>query len=151
MDDNLEKHRKQLIRPILLFLVLILLLFGGLFYVKHNPKILQSTETVVTKSFEEGEEEIVDGIHIETGFVEDEHMQLVIQNCTSCHSAKLVTQNHMSEEGWKATIKWMQETQNLWGLGENETKIITYLAKNYGPETKGRRENIEVIEWYELK
>jgi hypothetical protein len=56
----------------------------------------------------------------------------------------------MSREGWKATIVWMQETQNLWDLGANEELILNYLSKNYAPTDKGRRQNLEITEWYEL-
>ena len=45
----------------------------------------------------------------------------------------------------------MQETQNLWDLGENEDLITSYLAKNYGPEEKGRRHVLTNIEWYDLE
>ena len=57
----------------------------------------------------------------------------------------------MSKERWLATIRWMQETQNLWDLGENETAIVNYLAKNYAPNKVGRRQNLTNIDWYELK
>lgn len=95
--------------------------------------------------------EVVDGIHLKTGFVQDIGMTEVINNCTNCHSAKLVTQNKMSREAWLATIKWMQETQNLWDLGENEAVILDYLAKNYAPESKGRRQNLAIEKWYVLQ
>lgn len=94
---------------------------------------------------------IENGIHLRTGFVEDEGLMLVVQHCTSCHSAKLVTQNRMGKEQWKATIRWMQETQNLWDLGKNEEAIVNYLAKNYAPVKEGRRKNLENIDWYELE
>ena len=100
---------------------------------------------------EEDTDEIVDGVHVRTGFVQAPGMQEVINNCTNCHSAKLVTQNRMNKSGWTATIRWMQKTQNLWELGENEELIINYLAKNYGPIQKGRREGLKDIEWYPLK
>lgn len=87
----------------------------------------------------------------QSGFVNDIGVSQVIQNCTQCHSSKLVTQNRLNEAGWKATIEWMQKTQNLWDLGKNEDRIVTYLAKNYGPQKKGRRENLDITEWYELK
>jgi hypothetical protein len=95
-------------------------------------------------------DKIENGIHLRTGFVEGEGLQLVINNCTTCHSAKLVTQNRMSKERWKATIRWMQETQNLWNLGANEEIIIDYLATYYAPTEKGRRPNLDTIDWYEL-
>ena len=96
-------------------------------------------------------DKIENGIHLRTGFAEGEGLQLVINNCTTCHSAKLVTQNRMSKERWKATIRWMQETQNLWDLGPNEGAIVNYLATHYAPIEKGRRQNLADIEWYELK
>ena len=86
-----------------------------------------------------------------SGFVNDKGVSQVIQNCTQCHSSKLVTQNRMSKEGWESTITWMQETQNLWDLGGKQEIIVTYLTKNYGPVSKGRRENLTNIEWYELR
>lgn len=95
--------------------------------------------------------DIQDGIHIETGLIDDAGLELVIQNCTGCHSSRLITQNKMSLEGWSSTIKWMQETQNLWDLGENEQPILSYLATNYAPQKKGRRVKLENIEWYELE
>ena len=100
---------------------------------------------------EEDTEKIENGIHLRTGFIEADGMREVINNCTNCHSAKLVTQNRMGKEGWTATIRWMQKTQNLWDLGENENVIVDYLAKNYGPIKKGRREGLKDIEWYPLK
>ena len=56
----------------------------------------------------------------------------------------------MSEERWNATIRWMQETQNLWDLGPNQEIIVNYLVTNYPVEDKGRRENLTNIEWYDL-
>ncbi|MDT0538985.1 monoheme cytochrome C [Croceitalea sp. P059] len=152
MNKNFDRSIKSLSVLLGVFIALIAILFGGLLYLKQNPEALrnQANEGLVEIS-EENNDLITDGIHVATGFVDDEHLQVVIQNCTSCHSAKLVTQNRMSKEGWKATIKWMQETQNLWDLGQNEAKIVSYLAKNYAPEHQGRRAHIEVAEWYELK
>ena len=95
--------------------------------------------------------EVQDGIHLASGLVAEEGYELVALTCSGCHSTKLVTQNRATREGWKELIVWMQETQKLWDLGENEPPILDYLAKHYGPENKGRRENLENIEWYELE
>ena len=116
---------------------------------KRNPK----SEFVEVEELKEEDDfdKIENGIHIRTGFMEGEGLMTVVNNCTNCHSAKLVTQNRMSAEGWRATIKWMQETQNLWDLGKNEDIIVNYLATFYAPEKKGRRQNLANIEWYELK
>ncbi len=56
----------------------------------------------------------------------------------------------MNATRWNATIKWMQETQNLGDLGENQEVIVNYLVTNYPPKEIGRRENLNNIDWYEL-
>lgn len=93
---------------------------------------------------------IENGIHISTGFIAKEGYKTVIQNCTSCHSSQLVTQNRMNIDGWNATIKWMQETQNLWELGKSQEIIVNYLVSNYPPLEKGRRANLDNVKWYDL-
>jgi hypothetical protein len=55
----------------------------------------------------------------------------VVNNCTNCHSVKLVAQNRMNAERWNASIKWMQQTQNLWNFGDNQEIIVNYLVTNY--------------------
>jgi hypothetical protein len=90
-------------------------------------------------------------IFAEGDFVEGEHQLLVIANCTGCHSAKLVTQNRATREGWTNMIRWMQRTQNLKDLGDAEPKILDYLSTHYAPAEQGRRANLEVAEWYELE
>ena len=97
------------------------------------------------------EDKIENGIHVRTGFVNAEGLMTVVNNCTNCHSSKLVIQNRMNKERWDATIKWMQETQNLWDLGENQEVIVNYLVANYPPVEKGRRASLTNIDWYELK
>lgn len=94
---------------------------------------------------------IIDGVDSATGLVVGEHYELIEANCSGCHSLKLVTQNRNTREGWKELIVWMQETQKLWDLGNNEPPILDYLAANYGPEDKGRRPNLPEPDWYELK
>ena len=97
------------------------------------------------------EDKIENGIHLRTGLIDAEGLITVVNNCTNCHSAKLVVQNKMSAESWNATIKWMQETQNLWDLGSNQEIIVNYLVTNYPPTTKGRRMVLKDIDWYTLK
>ena len=96
------------------------------------------------------EDRIENGIHVRTGLVDSDGLMLVVNNCTNCHSAKLVTQNRMTAERWNATIKWMQETQNLWDLGRNQEVIVNYLVTNYPPKSIGRRVVLTDIDWYEL-
>ena len=150
MEDKFKHQIRVLSRMLLSFLVLLLVLVGGLFYLKENPDALHRKEPIL-QEIVEVEDLIENGFHVTTGFIDDEGMQATIQNCTGCHSAQLVTQNRMSREGWEATIKWMQETQNLWGLGSNEEIILNYLSKNYAPTAKGRRQNLENVEWHNLE
>lgn len=111
-----------------------------------NPKELPE----YTQVEEVDEDRIEDGIHVRTGLIAADGFMEVVNNCTNCHSAKLVIQNRMNAERWAATIDWMQETQNLWDLGKNEEIIINYLVKNYPPLRIGRRAPLSGVEWYEL-
>lgn len=132
------------------FLVIIILVWILISYFK--PDFFQAEESpsqaVLNEQVEESD--IVEGIHVETGLIAGEGLTAVINNCTNCHSAKLVTQNRATKEGWTQVIRWMQETQNLWDLGENEAVIVSYLSTHYAPEPRGRRKPLEV-EWYDLK
>ena len=95
---------------------------------------------------------IVNGKDVETGLLAAEGLQVVKVSCTGCHSSKLIIQNRMTRKEWHEKIVWMQETQGLWDLGENESVILDYLAENYGPKLRsGRRPPLENIEWYELE
>jgi len=63
-----------------------------------------------------------------------EGRDLVIDNCTACHSTRIIMQNHMSRKRWDETITWMQKKQGLWMLQkEVRGKILDYLAKAQGP------------------
>lgn len=120
----------------------------------RNNTIAEQAASVVPASVsEEDSDRVVDGIHLETGLIYAEGFDLVRGTCTACHSAKLVTQNRATKEGWIQMIRWMQETQGLWELGDNESTIINYLATNYGPQEVGRRANLDVeaLEWYVLE
>lgn len=74
-----------------------------------------------------------------TGLAVAPGFEVVSVQCTVCHSAKLITQNRSSRDGWLAMIRWMQETQGLWPLGSNEDQVLDYLAANYGALSVGRR------------
>lgn len=110
-----------------------------------------SSEIIGTTSEDDDWDKIENGIHLRTGFKDGEGLMAVVNNCTNCHSAQLVIQNRMNEERWMETIRWMQKTQNLWDLGDNEKVIINYLVTNYPPMSKGRREALTNIQWYPLK
>lgn len=141
-----------------IILVSALAIIGGIafIYFKVDPNLsaFKSHEPdtkIVDTPVEDDFDKIENGIHLRTGFIDAPGMTETIQNCTNCHSSKLVIQNRMNAERWKSTIKWMQETQNLWDLGDNEAIIINYLVSNYPPKNKGRREVLTDIEWYQLE
>lgn len=153
-DKSAAQIRKMMTSVIIIFMIVT----GVLVYLLVDPTLTAFSYKDDSDAYEAGpivslddEDKIENGIHIRTGFVEGEGLMLVVNNCTNCHSAKLVTQNRMSKERWTATIRWMQETQNLWDLGGNEEPIINYLATHYAPTQKGRRQNLANIEWYELE
>ena len=161
MEDH--KKFKLLVKAIYRLLLSLFGLFAvtaiALLFLMFNPELLQKRSVpqeleeteYSTVSEEDDFDKIENGIHIRTGLVDAEGLMTVVNNCTNCHSAKLVTQNRMNEERWISTIRWMQETQNLWDLGPNEEVIVNYLVTNYPPTKKGRREILKDIEWYELK
>ncbi len=75
-----------------------------------------------------------------TGLKMAEDWELVRNNCTACHSAKLITQQRGSEAQWLGMIRWMQKKQNLWPFDpDTEGRIIGYLAENYPPQADRRR------------
>ena len=75
-----------------------------------------------------------------TGLKKTGDWELVRNNCVSCHSAKLITQQSGNESHWLGLIRWMQEKQNLWQFDpETENKIVNYLARNYPPQEDRRR------------
>lgn len=142
------KPRKKLLRK---RYFLLLIAFVLLIIFLSNPNIIDEFEENNISTFKiEKKEGVENGIHVQTGFIDGDGLCIVIANCTGCHSAQLVIQNRMNKERWNSTIRWMQETQNLWDLGENQEVIVNYLVTNYPPIEKGRRANLENIEWYEL-
>jgi hypothetical protein len=92
----------------------------GLLFLKIYDPTLSIFQPKKELLAEVDEDIIENGIHTRTGFVDAIGLMTVVNNCTNCHSSQLVIQNRMNEERWNATIKWMQETQNLWGLGDNQ-------------------------------
>ncbi len=148
------------------FIVLIILSFGYLLLEKYivqfvnapnytDKELKELTEKRELQRLKEENENfdlIRKGIHVKTGLKADKNLQVVISSCTSCHSAKLITQNRATRKGWENMIDWMQETQGLADLGDNEPLILDYLSKYYAPIQKGRRANLDVaaIEWYIL-
>ncbi|MHA7130152.1 hypothetical protein [Algoriphagus namhaensis] len=163
MKKNQESSKSQLEKTfrlayalILSMLVLVLFLTASTIYLITDPSLsllrrFEASAEEPEASVSENTDLIENGIHVETGFIDAPGMMVTIQNCTNCHSSKLVIANRMNEERWIQTIRWMQETQNLWDLGENEKIIVDYLVTNYPPKKVGRRANLQEIEWYPLE
>lgn len=162
---NSNKNIDQLSLANFFLVVVLLLLFlmpgwvlYQLYYVPHVEKtekaklVLEKERQQKMKLYleEVAKNKVVDGVHISTGLIADKNYKLVVQNCTSCHSAQLIIQNKATRDNWVQIIDWMQKTQNLWDLGESEKPIIDYLSKNYSPTFQGRRAPLSTIEWYEL-
>ena len=135
MKEDFRKQIKSLGRLLMVFGLLFMILIGSFFYLKYNPKVLNIEE--VYEDIPMAETPTIE-LNMETiqksGFINDSGVSQVIQNCTQCHSAKLVTQNRMNKEGWEATIVWMQETQNLWDLGYQSGKNSGLLSQKLWPK-----------------
>ncbi len=156
MNQDQKTFRDQiklLYRQLILIFSLMGIVICFLIYMLIDPNFssFNNSQTNLIGIADENSDRIENGIHIRTGLVEAEGLMEVVNNCTNCHSAKLVTQNRMDKARWASTIDWMQRTQNLWDLGPNEDIIIDYLVKNYPPQEKGRRQALKNIEWYELE
>ena len=150
--DKVKHNVKGLFRKIWLVSVILAIVAAALIYFVKDSNLSNEPDTeIVDMPVEVDFDKIENGIHLRTGFIDAPGMIETIQNCTNCHSSKLVIQNRMNAERWKSTIKWMQETQNLWDLGENETVIINYLVTNYPPKKVGRRAALTDVDWYQLK
>ncbi|QLG44043.1 monoheme cytochrome C [Costertonia aggregata] len=128
-------------------LIIIIAIIGLYFF--NNEESNSNDESYVDIS-DQNRDKIENGIHLRTGLIANKGLTTVINNCTSCHSAELIIQNRLTRDGWAQTIDWMQETQNLWDLGENEEIIIDYLVTNYPIRKKGRRSVLKNVEWYTL-
>ena len=153
-EERFRDQVKKVYRLVIFTFTLFIITGGVLVYYVQNPNFLNlnsKIKTSVAIPIEVDDDRIENGIHIRTGLVDAKGLMTVVNNCTNCHSAKLVIQNRMTAEGWNTAIKWMQETQNLWELGGNQEVIVNYLATNYPPKSKGRRMVLTNIDWYELE
>ncbi len=116
--------------------VRLIALVGGL----HISVAAADTETNKTMSMvSSSKEHVQPDVDPQSGLVKAEGFNLVLAHCSACHSTSLITQNAMSRERWLETIRWMQETQKLWPLGDAEPMILDYLSTWYGPKKSARR------------
>ncbi|EON74923.1 hypothetical protein ADIS_4617 [Lunatimonas lonarensis] len=152
-----QKRLQTRFHPIIVGLGVLLLIFVGYYVfdaVVNEPNDFVAADAPIP--LDQIENRVENGVHVATGLLEGDGLNLVIANCTACHSAQLITQNRADREGWKKMIVWMQRTQNLWDMGNQEEVILTYLATHYGPEDPQssagfRRAPLKDIDWYELR
>lgn len=150
MDE--QRTNTLLQRLIALAWLMVVAAVAALFALTLGPLVwLAVPETAPIAQLEP--EPVENGIHLATGLIHAEGFELVQANCLGCHSSKLITQNRNSREGWEQLIHWMQETQGLWDLGEQELGILDYLSTQYGPTAQGRRPVLQLAEsdWYLLE
>lgn len=152
---NAKKNRWDR-KTLVQFILGMVILSGVILYLSREypsgPEAQTGGKAIPDKLVKVSEsEKIEEGVHVATGLIADEGLNAVIAHCTGCHSSKLIIQNRATREDWVSLIRWMQETQNLWDLGENEEVIVSYLSKNYAPEGHGRRAPLLDIDWYELE
>jgi|SRR5690606_31933562 len=154
MENEAYRNQVKIVYHLLILLLILItiVLVGTYAYLYADKNVKQEENVILPEEISKigFETDIENNVHVSTGLAQGEGLMEVINNCTNCHSAKLITQNRMSREMWLGSIRWMQKTQNLWDLGENEEIILNYLSTHYAPEEKGRREPLANIEWYNL-
>lgn len=67
---------------------------------------------------------------------------LIKAYCNACHSERLLTQQQLDRENWAKAIKRMQTQENLWDLGDNESKVLDYLSTYYGTSSKPKTQKV---------
>lgn len=76
----------------------------------------------------------------DTGLAIAPGWELVRAHCGACHSYRLITAQRGDAGFWRDTIDWMQRTQNLWKLPDDQEQVIVdYLAGAYAGSDWGRR------------
>ena len=78
-------------------------------------------------------------------------IELVLGNCTICHSTSIILQNHLDREAWDKTITWMQKEQGMWELEADDRKaILEYLSKHQGINQNMNRNSKRKQSMYEF-
>lgn len=90
---------------------------------------------------EENEQSATDsesGLYVDA----DENWKLVKVNCSSCHSGRLLAQHRLDRAGWLKSIQRMQAEEELWDLGDAQSKVLDYLSTYYGNESKSSTQRV---------
>ncbi len=76
----------------------------------------------------------------ETVLAEGEGRSEVFGYCTACHNTALIRRSAFTRERWDELMDWMSEKHEMNPLeGEFRDTIVDYLARHYGPRTRGPR------------
>jgi cytochrome c553 len=76
----------------------------------------------------------------ETVLAEGEGRSEVFGYCTACHNTALIRRSAFTRERWDELMDWMTEKHEMNPLeGEFRDTIVDYLARHYGPRTRGPR------------
>ncbi|HLI85808.1 MAG TPA: cytochrome c [Bryobacteraceae bacterium] len=58
---------------------------------------------------------------------------LIMQICTDCHGADVITAQHNTKDGWASIVDSMV-SRGASGTKEQLDTIVDYLTKNFGPQ-----------------
>jgi cytochrome c5 len=76
----------------------------------------------------------------ETVLAEGEGRSEVFGYCTACHNTALIRRSAFTRKRWDELMDWMAEKHEMNPIeGEFRDTIVDYLAKHYGPRTRGPR------------
>lgn len=71
---------------------------------------------------------------------EGEDREEVFALCTACHSSAVVRRTRLSRERWDELMDWMVDRHGMNPMdGEQRTRVVDYLAKNFAPQRGGSR------------
>ena len=71
----------------------------------------------------------------DSGLPEGKGKEVLENTCTECHSLQRIKAQRLTEEGWNAIIREMIENGASVN-GDDVKVIVSYLAKNFGPNRK---------------
>ena len=116
----------------LLHYVAVALLVAASATVAQTPDLAQRQAEAATALADRQEEETV--------LAEGEGRSEVFGYCTACHNTALIRRSAFTRERWDELMDWMTEMHEMNPIeGEFRDTIVDYLARHYGPRTRGPR------------
>ena len=74
------------------------------------------------------------------GFEKNAGAELMMAHCLSCHSAEYITtQPPLARAAWKASLEKMRGKYGAQIPAEQDSALLDYLEKSYGPQTSQPR------------